>query len=153
MGNFRKYSKRLFALITFFVLCIFFAYWYGVWPFTRTVTVIQSSLTNQGVVVKFIPSWNVKAPTLFCSFDRDKGRHYTESNETVGRGGPDTAEIDGRTIKIEVVFGKADWKDMSSDEFNRLVSEYDYIYCKVYQANYSSIESEEFSIRLPKAKR
>jgi hypothetical protein len=152
VGNFRKYSKELFALITFLVLCIFFTYWYGVWPFTRTVTVIQSSLTSQGIVVKFIPSWKVKAPTLFCSFDRDKGRHYTEANETVGRGGPDTAEVDGRAIKIEVVFGKADWKDMSSEEFDRLVSQNSYIYCKVYQANFSSIESEEFSIRLPKAK-
>ncbi|WP_161627481.1 hypothetical protein [Pseudogulbenkiania ferrooxidans] len=134
------------------VLLVGICYWYGVWPFTRTVDVVQTNLTSQGVVVKFIPSWNVKAPTLFCSFDRDKGRHYTESNKTVGHGGPDTAVRQGQSMTIEVVFGKAEWKDMSSDEFKKLVDERGSIYCRLYQANFSSIESDEFEVKLPKSK-
>ncbi|WP_147297108.1 hypothetical protein [Chromobacterium vaccinii] len=141
---------KLFILIP--VLLVGICYWYGVWPLSRTVKVVQTSLTDQGAVVKFIPSWNVKAPTLFCSFDRDKGRHYTESNETVGRGGPDTAVRQGQSMTIEVVFGKAEWKDMSSDEFKKLVDERGSIYCRLYQANFSSIESDEFEVKLPKSK-
>ncbi|MFB0824493.1 hypothetical protein ACEU07_04285 [Chromobacterium violaceum] len=93
-----------------------------------------------------------QSTNIVLSFDRDKGRHYTESNETVGRGGPDTAVQQGQNITIEVVFGKAEWKDMSSDEFKKLVDERGSIYCRLYQANFSSIESDEFEVKLPKGK-
>lgn len=124
------------------------AYWYSLWPFIRTVEVIKFKMTTRGVIVKLMPSWQVKAPTLFCSFDSDKGRHYTESNKTVGNGGPDDVIMDGGALTIEVVFGKAHWKDMSSDEFKKLIEENEYIYCKLCQSNFSSIESREFLIKL-----
>ncbi|WP_145964356.1 hypothetical protein [Chromobacterium phragmitis] len=152
MENLRRHGKKLSVGIFLIILVVFLFYWYGMWPFSRTVKVVQANLTDQGAVVKFIPSWNVKAPTLFCSFDRDRGRHYTESNETVGRGGPDTAVRQGQSMTIEVVFGKAEWKDMSSDEFKKLVDERGSIYCRLYQANFSSIESDEFEVKLPKSK-
>ncbi|NHQ82424.1 hypothetical protein HA051_12645 [Chromobacterium vaccinii] len=146
---------RMVAIILFgcvISFLIFQAGFHGVRPFDKTVTVVQSSVTDQGVIIMFVPSWQVKAPTLFCSFDRDKGRHYTESNETVGHGGPDTAVRQGQSMTIEVVFGKAEWKDMSSDEFKKLVDERGSIYCRLYQANFSSIESDEFEVKLPKSK-
>ncbi|WP_155416884.1 hypothetical protein [Chromobacterium violaceum] len=149
-GVFDKYGKRAFVVILMPVLLVGIGYWYGAWPFIRTVKVVKANLTDKGAVVKFISSWSVKAPTLFCSFDRDKERHYTESNETVGRGGPDTAVRQGQSMTIEVVFGKAEWKDMSSDEFKKLVDERGSIYCRLYQANFSSIESDEFEVKLPK---
>lgn len=153
MENSRRHCKKKFtAIISLILFAVFLIYWYGVWPFSRTVVVLEAQLTSRGVIVEMVPSWQVKAPALFCSFDRDKGRHYTKSNETVGYGGPDAAILNGRTITIEAIFGKSEWREMDEMEFYRLVQNKDRIYCRLYQANFSSIESEEFYIALPSKK-
>ena len=153
MENFGRHGKKKFIALIFIILfAIFLVYWYGVWPFSRTVVVSKAQLTSRGVIVEMVPSWQVKAPALFCSFDRDKGRHYTKLNETVGYGGPDVAILNGKAITIEAVFGKSEWREMNEVEFQRLIESKDRIYCRLYQANFSSIESEEFYIALPSKK-